>query len=123
MQKATPFYTVADTKNYKGGNGSGPVYKLQEELEWLHHGIIYGDEAIFLVIRLDQRRRWMMTLICCAAFFPVSVLALTHFPLFVSFINAWKDLFTTIRIAPPCSLVLRRLNSVKRHLLSKDKGN
>ncbi|KAH7569421.1 hypothetical protein JRO89_XS06G0158900 [Xanthoceras sorbifolium] len=59
--------------------------------------------TIFLVIRLDQRRRWTMTLICCAAFFPVSVLALTHFPLFVSFINAWKDLFTTIRNAPPCS--------------------
>ncbi|KAL5773230.1 hypothetical protein ACOSQ2_013154 [Xanthoceras sorbifolium] len=79
--------------------------------------------TIFLIIRLDQRRRWTMTLICCAAFFPVSVLALTHYPLFVSFINSWQDLFTIIWNAPPCSLVRRSLNSVKRHLLSKDKGN
>ncbi|KAL5842413.1 hypothetical protein ACOSQ3_013016 [Xanthoceras sorbifolium] len=75
--------------------------------------------TIFLLIRLDERRRWTMTLICCAAFFPVSVLALTHFPLFVSFINA----FTTIWKSPTFSLVRRSLNSVKRHLPSKDKGN
>ncbi|KAL5842427.1 hypothetical protein ACOSQ3_013030 [Xanthoceras sorbifolium] len=81
--------------------------------------------TIFLIIRLDERRRWTMTLICCAAFFPVSVLALTHFPLFVSFIIAWKNLFMSIWDALPCSLVLRSLrflgNSVTRHLLSKDK--
>ncbi|KAI9197927.1 hypothetical protein LWI28_006829 [Acer negundo] len=46
--------------------------------------------TIFLVIRLDERRRWTTTLICCAVFFPVSVLALTHFPLFASFIKPWK---------------------------------
>ncbi|KAL5773214.1 hypothetical protein ACOSQ2_013138 [Xanthoceras sorbifolium] len=67
--------------------------------------------TIFLIIRL--------------ASVDVSVLAPTHFPLFVSFINGWKNLFMSIWDALPCSLVLRNLkflgNSVTRHLLSKDK--
>ncbi|KAI9197906.1 hypothetical protein LWI28_006453 [Acer negundo] len=57
--------------------------------------------TIILIIRSDQHRQWTLTLICCAAFVPVSVLALTHFPLFVSFIKAWNYL-----IALPCSSLL-----------------
>ncbi|TXG46856.1 hypothetical protein EZV62_026150 [Acer yangbiense] len=72
--------------------------------------------TVFLIMRLDQRRRWTMTLICCAAFFPVSVLALTHFPLFVSFVNAWKNLFMAIWEAPPCSLVVGCLASVLKRV-------
>ncbi|TXG46862.1 hypothetical protein EZV62_026156 [Acer yangbiense] len=49
--------------------------------------------TIFLVIRLDERPRWTTTLICCASFFPVGVLALTHFPLFSSFIKPFKYLY------------------------------
>ncbi|TXG46860.1 hypothetical protein EZV62_026154 [Acer yangbiense] len=48
--------------------------------------------TIFLVLRLGDRPRWT-TLICCASFFPVGVLALTHFPLFASFIKPWKYLY------------------------------
>ncbi|KAI9161925.1 hypothetical protein LWI28_022055 [Acer negundo] len=63
--------------------------------------------TIFLVIHLDHhRRQWTMTLICSAAFLPVSVLALTHFPLFVSFLKAWKNLFVVVWEALPCSIVL-----------------
>ncbi|TXG70472.1 hypothetical protein EZV62_005407 [Acer yangbiense] len=47
-----------------------------------------------------------MTLICSAAFLPVSLLALTHFPLFVSFLKAWKNLFVVVWDALPCSIVL-----------------
>ncbi|KAK3188526.1 hypothetical protein Dsin_028087 [Dipteronia sinensis] len=49
--------------------------------------------TILLVIRLDERRRWTTTLICCASFFPVGVFALTHFPLFATFIKPWKYFF------------------------------
>ncbi|KAK2644625.1 hypothetical protein Ddye_019820 [Dipteronia dyeriana] len=49
--------------------------------------------TIFLVIHLDEHQRWTTTLICCASFFPMGVLALTYFPLFASFIKPWKYLF------------------------------
>ncbi|KAK0579635.1 hypothetical protein LWI29_028967 [Acer saccharum] len=63
--------------------------------------------TIFLIIRSEQRRRWTLTLICSAAFVPVSVLALTHFPLFVSFIRAWNNIFKLIWMAFPYNLLLQ----------------
>ncbi|KAK3217763.1 hypothetical protein Dsin_011733 [Dipteronia sinensis] len=82
--------------------------------------------TIFLIIHLDHRRRqWTMTLICSAAFFPVSVLALTHFPLFVSFIIAWKSLFKFVWKALPCNLVLgwlKKLGKTTSDLPITDKG-
>ncbi|KAI9198701.1 hypothetical protein LWI28_020823 [Acer negundo] len=63
--------------------------------------------TIFLIIRSEQRRRWTLTLICSAAFVPVSVLALTHFPLFVSFIRAWNNIFKLIGMTIPHKLVVR----------------
>ncbi|TXG46871.1 hypothetical protein EZV62_026165 [Acer yangbiense] len=43
--------------------------------------------TIILIIRLDERRKWTMILMYSSAFLPVSVLALTHLPLLVSFIR------------------------------------
>ncbi|KAK4857608.1 hypothetical protein QYF36_003407 [Acer negundo] len=65
--------------------------------------------TIFLIIRSEQRRRWTLTLICSAAFVPVSVLALTHFPLFVSFIRAWNNIFKLIGMTIPYNLLLQIL--------------
>ncbi|KAI9197815.1 hypothetical protein LWI28_004997 [Acer negundo] len=65
--------------------------------------------TIFLIIRSEQRRQWTLTLICSAAFVPVSVLALTHFPLFVSFIRAWNNFFKLIGMAIPYNLLLQIL--------------
>ncbi|TXG46919.1 hypothetical protein EZV62_026213 [Acer yangbiense] len=49
--------------------------------------------TIILIIQSEHRQQWTLTLmICCAAFVPVSVLALTHFPLFPSFIRAWNNI-------------------------------
>ncbi|KAK2644573.1 hypothetical protein Ddye_019768 [Dipteronia dyeriana] len=76
--------------------------------------------TIILIIRSEQRRRWTLTLICCAAFVPVSVLALTHFPLFHSFIRAWYNIFKFIWNAPPFSFLHK---VVHRYLPSKDQGN
>ncbi|KAK0578432.1 hypothetical protein LWI29_010301 [Acer saccharum] len=45
--------------------------------------------TIVLIIRLDRDRKFPMILLCSAAFFPVFVLALTHFPLIFSFIKDW----------------------------------
>ncbi|KAI9198087.1 hypothetical protein LWI28_009815 [Acer negundo] len=73
--------------------------------------------TVILIIRSDQRRHWTLTLICCAAFVPVSVLALTHFPLFASFIRAWKNIFKFIWSFPPFRF-LDKL--VRRYLTSKD---
>ncbi|KAK0597075.1 hypothetical protein LWI29_021601 [Acer saccharum] len=70
--------------------------------------------TIVLIIHLDQRRQWTMTLICSAAFFPVSVLALTHFPLFVSFLIAWKNLFMFVWDILPYSLVLGWLKDLRK---------
>ncbi|TXG46923.1 hypothetical protein EZV62_026217 [Acer yangbiense] len=70
--------------------------------------------TIILIIRSDQHRQWTLTLICCAAFVPVSVLALTHFPLFVSFIKAWNYL-----IALPCSSLLRILTFLGKLVLQR----
>ncbi|TXG70473.1 hypothetical protein EZV62_005408 [Acer yangbiense] len=82
--------------------------------------------TIVLIIHLDQRRQWTMTLICSAAFFPVSVLALTHFPLFVSFLIAWKNLFKFVWKVLPCNLVLGWLKNLGKttceHLPTTDKG-
>ncbi|KAL5773218.1 hypothetical protein ACOSQ2_013142 [Xanthoceras sorbifolium] len=78
--------------------------------------------TVILIIHLDKRRQWTLTLICCAACFPVSVLALTHFPLFASFVNALKNLFMAVWEAPPCRLVvgcLASLSNSVRHLLPK----
>ncbi|KAK0579960.1 hypothetical protein LWI29_034025 [Acer saccharum] len=53
--------------------------------------------TIILIIRSEQRQKWTLTLICCAAFVPVSVLDLTtHFPLLVSFIKAWKYPYSSL---------------------------
>ncbi|KAL5842429.1 hypothetical protein ACOSQ3_013032 [Xanthoceras sorbifolium] len=80
--------------------------------------------TVILIIHLDKRRQWTLTLICCAAYFPVSVLALTHFPLFASFVNTLKDLFMAVWEAPPCRLVVGGLasvsNSVRRLLPKKN---
>ncbi|KAI9161248.1 hypothetical protein LWI28_015724 [Acer negundo] len=82
--------------------------------------------TIVLIIHLDQSRQWTMTLICSAAFFPVSVLALTHFPLFVSFLIAWKNLFKFVWNALLCNLVLGWLKNLGKtnceHLPITDKG-
>ncbi|KAK4837255.1 hypothetical protein QYF36_003993 [Acer negundo] len=82
--------------------------------------------TIVLIIHLDQSRQWTMTLICSAAFFPVSVLALTHFPLFVSFLIAWKNLFKFVWKALLCNLVLGWLKNLGKtnceHLPITDKG-
>ncbi|KAL5773208.1 hypothetical protein ACOSQ2_013132 [Xanthoceras sorbifolium] len=80
--------------------------------------------TVILIIQLDKRRQWTLTLICCAAYFPVSVLALTHFPLFASFVNTLKNLFMAVWEAPPCRLVVGCLasvsNSVRRLLPKKN---
>ncbi|KAL5773219.1 hypothetical protein ACOSQ2_013143 [Xanthoceras sorbifolium] len=80
--------------------------------------------TVILIIHLDKRPQWTLTLICCAAYFPVSVLALTHFPLFASFVNTLKDLFMAVWEAPPCRLVVGGLasvsNSVRRLLPKKN---
>ncbi|KAK2650645.1 hypothetical protein Ddye_018134 [Dipteronia dyeriana] len=82
--------------------------------------------TVFLIIHLDHRRQWTMTLICSAAFFPVSVLALTHIPLFVSFLIAWKSLFMVVCEALPCNLVRGwlkfRWKSTRGRLPITDKG-
>ncbi|KAK0578753.1 hypothetical protein LWI29_015677 [Acer saccharum] len=58
--------------------------------------------TIILIIQGEHRQEWTLTLmISCIAFVPVSVLALTHFPLFHSFIRAWKNIFKFIWNAPP----------------------
>ncbi|TXG46855.1 hypothetical protein EZV62_026149 [Acer yangbiense] len=72
--------------------------------------------TIFLIIRSEQRRRWTLTLICSAAFVPVSVLALTHFPLFVSFIKAWKNIFKLIWMAFPYNLLLQILKYLGNYI-------
>ncbi|KAL5840354.1 hypothetical protein ACOSQ4_012962 [Xanthoceras sorbifolium] len=88
--------------------------------------------TVILIIHLDKRRQWTVTLICCAAYFPVSVLALTHLPLFASFVNALNNLFMAVWEAPPCRLVVgclasvsnsvRRLLPKKSSVLEKRKG-
>ncbi|KAK3188530.1 hypothetical protein Dsin_028091 [Dipteronia sinensis] len=72
--------------------------------------------TIFLIIRSEQRRRWTLTLICSAAFVPVSVLALTHFPLFVSFIRAWNSIFKLIWMAFPYNLILQILKFLGNYI-------
>ena len=75
--------------------------------------------TIFLIIRSEQRRQWTLTLICSAAFVPVSVLALTHFPLFVSFIRAWNNIFKFIGMAIPYNLLLRILTFLRNKVVKK----
>ncbi|KAL5773223.1 hypothetical protein ACOSQ2_013147 [Xanthoceras sorbifolium] len=114
---------VADTVNYHGGTRYGPAYQLQEELE-VATTMLAFTSTVILIIHLDKRRQWTLTLICCAAYFPVSVLALTHFPLFASFVNALNNLFMAVWEAPPCRLVVGCLasvsNSVRRLLPKKN---
>ncbi|KAK0578816.1 hypothetical protein LWI29_016592 [Acer saccharum] len=74
--------------------------------------------TIILIIQGEHRQEWTLTLmISCIAFVPVSVLALTHFPLFPSFITAWYTILKFIWNAPPFRF-LHKL--VHRYLPSKD---
>ncbi|TXG68393.1 hypothetical protein EZV62_003328 [Acer yangbiense] len=49
---------------------------------------------------------WRMNLVCTTAFLPLSLLSLTYFPLFGSFIQALKNIFNFII---PCDLLLHFL--------------
>ncbi|KAI9199071.1 hypothetical protein LWI28_026821 [Acer negundo] len=82
--------------------------------------------TIFLIVHAEKSHHLrLVALLCCTAFYPVSVLALLHFPLFSSFINASKYLLMVACEVFPFNLLLRCLaflwNSAC-HLLSK-KGN
>ncbi|TXG46867.1 hypothetical protein EZV62_026161 [Acer yangbiense] len=50
----------------------------------------------------EELQRWRMNLVCSAAFLPLSLLSLTYFPLFGSFIQVLKNIFNFIL---PCHLL------------------
>ncbi|KAK0578915.1 hypothetical protein LWI29_018314 [Acer saccharum] len=82
--------------------------------------------TIFLIVHAEKSHRLrLVALICCTTFYPVSVLALLHFPLFSSFINASKYLLMVACVVFPFNLLLRCLaflwNSVCRLLSKKGK--
>ncbi|KAK0578919.1 hypothetical protein LWI29_018340 [Acer saccharum] len=54
----------------------------------------------------DLQLWWRMNLVCTTAFLPLSLLSLTYFPLFGSFIQVLKNIFNFII---PCDLLLRFL--------------
>ncbi|TXG46858.1 hypothetical protein EZV62_026152 [Acer yangbiense] len=81
--------------------------------------------TIFLTVRLEKSRHLtMISLVGCTMFFPVSVLALLHFPLFGSFILASKNSLMFVCEVFPFNLVQRRLaflwKSVCRLISKKD---
>ena len=69
--------------------------------------------AIFLVIRFEKKA-WTNALVYTAAFFPVSMFALTQFPLYSAFIKTLQTLFKKIvKVVNPRKLIPRYLRTFK----------
>ena len=69
--------------------------------------------AIFLVIRFEKKA-WTNALVYTAAFFPVSMFALTQFPLYSAFIKTLQTLFKKIvKEVNPRKLIPRYLRTSK----------
>ncbi|XP_050288423.1 uncharacterized protein LOC126727015 isoform X3 [Quercus robur] len=69
--------------------------------------------TIFLILHFEKKA-WTNTLIYTAAFFPVSVFALTQFPLYSAFTKTLKTLFKIIvKVVNPRKLIPRYLRTSK----------